>query len=99
MAKCEACIYYPKCEEYPFDESGCKDIVERSRFIEVTRLEELRHFLVFEIERNHAWQKDFLNPFYDGVYVGLDKARTLRRAHIRFCERLLAMIDKEVSGE
>lgn len=23
MSKCEQCLYYPHCAEYPFDESGC----------------------------------------------------------------------------
>ena len=25
MTKCEQCIYYPHCDEYSFDESGCDD--------------------------------------------------------------------------
>lgn len=25
MPKCEQCLYYPHCDEYPFDESGCDD--------------------------------------------------------------------------
>lgn len=25
MSKCETCLYWPKCESYPFDESGCDD--------------------------------------------------------------------------
>ena len=35
MRKCEQCIYYPKCDEYPFDESGCKDFKDKSRFVEL----------------------------------------------------------------
>ena len=35
MSKCEGCLYWPKCEEYPFDESGCDDYKDRSRFVEV----------------------------------------------------------------
>lgn len=35
MRKCEQCLYYPKCDEYPFDESGCKDFKDRSHFIEL----------------------------------------------------------------
>lgn len=58
-------------------------------------MEEVKHFLEFEIERTREWQKDPLNPFYDGVCVGLKKARILRRAHIRFCERLLEMLNKD----
>lgn len=32
---CADCIYYPKCDEYPFDESGCKDFKDRSCFVEL----------------------------------------------------------------
>ena len=35
MSKCEQCIYYPKCDEYPFDESGCKDFKDRNNFVEL----------------------------------------------------------------
>lgn len=35
MRKCEQCIYYPHCDEYPFDESGCDDYKDRSKFVEV----------------------------------------------------------------
>lgn len=35
MRKCEQCIYYPHCDEYPFDESGCDDFKDRSRFVEL----------------------------------------------------------------
>lgn len=35
MAACKDCIYFPKCDEYPFDESGCKDFKDRSRFVEI----------------------------------------------------------------
>lgn len=33
--QCKDCIYFPKCDEYPFDESGCKDFKDRSRFVEL----------------------------------------------------------------
>lgn len=41
MAKCEKCIYFPKCGECPFDESGCKDFVAKdidvpSKWIPIT---------------------------------------------------------------
>lgn len=62
------------------------------------RCKELRHFLEVEIERTRNWQEDGLNPFYDGVCVGVKSARTLRRAHIRFCERLLSMIEEAADG-
>ena len=35
MRKCEQCLYYPKCDEYPFDESGCDDFKDCSEFVEV----------------------------------------------------------------
>ena len=60
---------------------------------------ELKHFLEVEIKRTREWQELVSDPIYDTVWVGFDEARTLRRNHIRFCECLLAMIDKEVSGE
>ena len=33
--QCKDCIFFPKCDEYPFDESGCKDFKDRSRFVEL----------------------------------------------------------------
>ena len=33
MRRCENCIYFRKCDEYPFDLSGCKDYVSVSLFI------------------------------------------------------------------
>jgi hypothetical protein len=35
MPKCQQCVYYPHCDEYPFDESGCDDFKDRSEFVEV----------------------------------------------------------------
>ena len=32
MDKCTKCIYYPKCDECPFDESGCEDFIDSSEF-------------------------------------------------------------------
>lgn len=31
MLKCEKCFYYPKCEERPFDDSGCDDFKDHYR--------------------------------------------------------------------
>lgn len=56
--------------------------------------EELRHFLEVEIEITSERLKDKSNPCYDGVAVGVKEAQKLREHHIRFCEHLLAMIDK-----
>ena len=33
--QCKDCIFFPKCDEYPFDESGCKDFKDKSLFIEM----------------------------------------------------------------
>lgn len=33
--QCKDCIFFPKCDEYPFDESGCDDFKDRSRFVEL----------------------------------------------------------------
>ena len=35
MRKCEQCLYYPKCDECPFDESGCDHFKDRSLFVEL----------------------------------------------------------------
>ena len=62
-------------------------------------MKELKHFLEVEIKQTRERQENIRGPIYDGVWVGFDEARTLRRRHISFCERLLVMIDGEVSGE
>lgn len=36
IKECHQCVYYPKCDEYPFDESGCNDFKDRSLFTEHT---------------------------------------------------------------
>lgn len=56
--------------------------------------EELKHFLEAEIEITSEWLKDEANPCYDGVCVGVEEARKLKEHHIRFCQRMLAMINK-----
>ena len=61
-------------------------------------MKELKHFLEFEIKQTHSRLENICDPIYNGVWVGFDEARTLWRRHISFCERLLTMIDKEVSG-
>lgn len=33
--QCQDCIYFPKCDEYPFDESGCEDFKDHSGFVEL----------------------------------------------------------------
>lgn len=33
--KCEKCLYYPHCDEYHFDESGCDDFKDASLFVEM----------------------------------------------------------------
>lgn len=58
-------------------------------------MEEVKHFLEVEIKRcRNVHPNDPYNSFYDGVWVGLDDAQTLRRRHISFCERLLKMIEE-----
>ena len=32
MGTCKDCIYFPKCNQYPFDESGCDDFKDQSLF-------------------------------------------------------------------
>ena len=90
MSKCETCLYWSKCDEYPFDESGCNDYINRPC------LEELQHFLEVEIKRTFERQENIRNPIYDGVWVGFDEARTLRRNHIRFCKTVLGMLNGDV---
>ena len=57
-------------------------------------LEELKHFLEVEIELTSERLKDKSNPAYDGVCVGAKEAEKLKENHIKFCQRLLAMINK-----
>lgn len=33
--QCNDCIFFPKCGEYPFDESGCKDFKDQALFVEL----------------------------------------------------------------
>lgn len=38
-------------------------------------------------------QNDKSNPFYDGVGVGVKEAQKLKSNHIRFCKKLLEMMN------
>lgn len=60
----------------------------------VDNLAELKHFLEFEIQQSTEWQKEKANTVYDGVYVGRAEAEELIKKHIKFCERLLSIIEK-----
>lgn len=64
METCKDCIYFPKCDEYPFDESGCKDFKDRSRFVElpckvgdmVHRKDGAWNVVGFECDRSSSWK-------------------------------------------
>jgi hypothetical protein len=55
---------------------------------------ELKNFLEVEIKITSERLKDELNPFFNGVPVGAKKAHRLKELHIKFCQQMLAMIDK-----
>lgn len=49
----------------------------------------------FEIRQTKEWLEEPLNPFFNGVSVGVKNATELKKKHINFCEQLLAILDKE----
>lgn len=60
------------------------------------RIDELKHFLAVEVQiskNRKTTMTEKPSPFYDGVYVGIEQAEKLMDSHIRFCEKLIAMID------
>ena len=95
-----------ECPEYKKAEEGFRKDPEAVGFMwscggvlleAADRLEELRHFLETEM-RITVERQQTDHPVYDGALVGRENTKLLLRNHHRFCERLLAMIEKEVSG-
>lgn len=56
--------------------------------------EELKHFLECEIEIETERLEDKYNPCFNGVAVGAKEAHRLRELHIKFCQHMLAMLNK-----
>lgn len=56
---------------------------------------ELEMFLLSEIDHIMRSMDEPKNPWYDGVCVGRRRARELRKKHLSFCRRLLAMVYEE----
>lgn len=90
MSKCETCLYWPKCEEYPFDESGCNDYRDNHR------IDNLIHFLKTEM-RITAERQNTYHTVYDGAEVGWENTKQLLKNHYRFCEHMLKILGEEVS--
>lgn len=80
---------------YRNDVGWCPESCRMYRHKDDIRCTELRHFLEVEIKQTRERQENIRGPIYDGVWVGFDEARTLRRRHIQFCERLLKMLNKD----
>ena len=56
--------------------------------------EELKHFLECEIDITSERLKDKSNPCFNGVVVGAKEAHRLKELHIKFCQHMLAMLNK-----
>lgn len=61
-------------------------------------MKKLKHFLKAEIDYTQE-RLSGSSPFYDGVLVGFEKANKLKRNHIRFCDRLLKMLQEEITDD
>lgn len=57
------------------------------------KLEEIKHWLEFEIERAEKY-KNIVTNVFDGLEVGFELATQLQDSHIRFCKEILKMIEE-----
>lgn len=57
--------------------------------------ENLKCWFEFEIERAEALMKKEYNPMFNGVYVGHKKQIELNKEHIRFCKKILEMLERK----
>ena len=74
--RCEECIYYPKCEVFPFDESGCGDFKHRTNFPEIPCMVGTT---VYIINRH-------LNRIFESVVIGVKVGYTTDlKNHIKTC--------------
>jgi hypothetical protein len=78
---CERCVYYPKCDEKPFDETGCPDFKDGEMFVELP-------FLINQ-------QVYYINPATKYVPVIIDGAAYFKleddskvESHLFSCEDL-----------
>ena len=58
-------------------------------------VKEARHYLEVEILVMKSLDAERWVPAYDGELVGDKVARELRRKHVRFCEHVLELLEKE----
>lgn len=56
--------------------------------------EAVRHWFEFEINQAKENMKDKDNGMFNSVEVGIEKQVELNKAHIRFCETFLRLLDK-----
>ena len=74
--RCDECIYYPKCGEYPFDESGCGDFKHRTNFPEIPCMVGTKVYII----NRHLYR------IFESVVIGVKVGyKTDLKNHIKTC--------------
>lgn len=74
--RCDECIYWPKCGEFPFDESGCDDFKHKTNFPEIPCMVGTK---VWIINRH-------LNRVFENTVIGVKVGYTTDlKNHLKVC--------------
>ena len=74
--RCDECIYWPKCGEYPIDESGCDDFKHKTNFPEIPCMVGTKVYII------NRWQNRVYEHVVIGVKVGYS---TDLKNHLKTC--------------